>query len=53
MEKLCLMLAFNVLWIVPSPAVSLGGGPPNAQQMLPYRVDPQEKGGLRVDGAVQ
>jgi hypothetical protein len=48
MEKLCLLLALHVLWIVPSPAV-----PSGLQQILPLPVDSQEKGGVLGNGVTQ
>jgi hypothetical protein len=63
MEKLCLLLAFNLLWIVPSPAAPPAGGPaareevaprvapPELQQILPAPAVPQDKGG-RIPGDV-
>ncbi len=53
MEKLCLVLAVNVLWIVPSPDARVEIGPrvapPGLQRTRPAPVIPEDKGG-RVPG---
>jgi hypothetical protein len=55
MEKLFLLLAFNVLWIVPSPDARVEAAPrvapPGLQQILPAPVVPEDKGG-RVPGDI-
>jgi hypothetical protein len=53
MEKLCLVLAINVLWIVPSPDARVEVppcvAPPGLQQILPAPVVAGDKAGRRVD----